>query len=322
LKSIQESVSIIKPESFQLVEKILSHAEFNAYLQAIRAVRKTTFRVNTIKSDKVTVVKILRESGISVSDFPLIENAFIVNNATDNQIMKNECFTKGYIYLQSLSSQIPPVILEPKPGDYILDLAAAPGSKTTQMAALMKNTGTIDAVEPDFIRKERLEYNINQQEAAIVSVFQARGEKFLLDVENKYDKILLDAPCSGEGRFNINDKSSYFAYRLTEIPKFNRLQVKLLTSALKAVKPGGTVVYSTCTLNTMENEQVLHEVCNQFQCEIVPLPKGYKELNEITQCKSSVDGVSMRKDIHNAIKIVPSQRIEGFFVSKIVKKSV
>lgn len=320
MKSIKESVNIIKPESFELIEKTLTSAEINVFMQAVRLVRKTTFRVNTLKSDKISVTKKLREEGISISNFCFIDNAFIVNNADDNKMMKTDVFKNGEIYLQSLSSQIPPIVLAPQADESVLDLAAAPGSKTSQLAALMGNTGLIDAVEPDFIRIQKLEFTLSNLGVTNVNIFNDRGEKFLKDIENKYDKVLIDAPCSGEGRFNINDRSSYFSYRVQDIPKFKRLQSKLLFSALKAVKSGGVVVYSTCTLNTLENEEVLNETCSLFDCEIVRIPGNLYELAELTKPKSELNGVKLRSDIKNSIKIVPSQRIEGFFIAKIVKK--
>lgn len=320
MKSIKETVNIINEDSFTLIRKVLSSAAFNEFMQNIRIKRKTTFRVNTIKSDKTSIMKSFRDSGVSISDFSLIPDCFIVNNVTEKELLKSQAVKDGLVYLQSISSQIPPVVLDPLSEETVLDLAAAPGSKTTQIAALMSNKGCIDAIEPDFVRKERLEYNIKLQGAGIVTVYHAKGEVFLSDVVNKYDKVLIDAPCSGEGRFNIYDKSSYASYRVSEIPKFHKLQVKLLRAALRAVKSGGTVVYSTCTLNTIENEEVVNEALEDVECSIIPLNPKFYQLTECVSIAKKIDGIKLRDDISNCLKITPSQKMEGFFIAKIVKK--
>ena len=118
------------------------------------------------------------------------------------------------------------------------------------------------------------------QGATSSSIFQQRGEVFLRDNHETYDAILLDAPCSGEGRFNSNDKNSYFFYKPKEVPQFAKLQKKLLRAALSSLKTGGNLVYSTCTLNYHENEEVLEEVTADFNCEIIPLSEDLYKLAE------------------------------------------
>ena len=187
----------------------------------------------------------------------------------------------------------------------------------------MQNKGHIDAVEPDFIRVQRLEHNLKLLGAAIVDVHQTRGEAFCNEIENKYDRVLVDAPCSGEGRFCVYDKSSYAAYRADDVNKFHKIQAKLLKAAMNAVKPGGTVLYSTCTLNRFENEEVLQDALSNFNCKIVPLPKNLTTLTEaLTPISSTPTYPKLRKDISNAIRIVPSTRVEGFFLAKIIKDNV
>lgn len=201
MKNLKDTVNIIREESLVWQKEILPPNVFDSYLQSIRRVRRPTFRVNTLKASKQEIMTTLRQMGISVSEFAAIPGCFIANQATDRELLKLEITQAGKIYLQSISSQMPPLILEPKPGETILDIAAAPGSKTSQICAFMQNQGVIDAVEPDFIRVQRLEHNLKLLGATIVNVHQSRGESFCNGVENKYDRVLVDAPCSGEGRF-------------------------------------------------------------------------------------------------------------------------
>lgn len=323
MKNLKDTVNIIREESLVWQKEILPPNVFDSYLQSIRRTRKATFRVNTLKATKQEIMSTLRQMGISVSEFAAIPGCFIANQATDRELLKLEITQAGKIYLQSISSQMPPLILEPKPGETILDIAAAPGSKTSQICAFMQNQGVIDAVEPDFIRVQRLEHNLKLLGATIVNVHQSRGESFCNGVENKYDRVLVDAPCSGEGRFCVYDKSSYAAYRADDVNKFHKIQAKLLKAAMNAVKPGGTVLYSTCTLNRFENEEVLQDALSNFNCKIVPLPKNLTTLTEaLTPISSTPTYPKLRKDISNAIRIVPSTRVEGFFLAKIIKDNV
>ena len=323
MKNLKYTVNIIREESLVWQKEILPPNVFDSYLQSIRRVRRPTFRVNTLKASKQEIMTTLRQMGISVSEFAAIPGCFIANQATDRELLKLEITQAGKIYLQSISSQMPPLILEPKPGETILDIAAAPGSKTSQICAFMQNQGVIDAIEPDFIRVQRLEHNLKLLGATIVNVHQARGESFCNGIENKYDRVLVDAPCSGEGRFCVYDKSSYAAYRADDVNKFHKIQAKLLKAAMNAVKPGGTVLYSTCTLNRFENEEVLQDALSNFNCKIVPLPKNLTTLTEaLPPISSTPTYPKLRKDISNAIRIVPSTRVEGFFLAKIIKDNV
>lgn len=323
MKNIKDTISIIREDSLVWQKEILPPSIFNSYLQSIRRMRRPTFRVNTLKASKQEIMAALRQTGISVSEFAPIPGCFIANQATDKDLLKLEITQTGKIYLQSISSQMPPLILAAEPGETILDIAAAPGSKTSQICAFMQNQGHIDAVEPDFIRVQRLEHNLKLLGVAIAEVHHTRGESFCNEIENKYDRVLADVPCSGEGRFCVYDKSSYAAYRADDVTKFHRIQTKLLKSAVKAAKPGGTILYSTCTLNRFENEEVLQDALADFDCKIVPLPKNLTTLTEaLVPLSSTPNYPKLRKDITNAVRIVPSARIEGFFLAKIIKGNV
>src|SRR5699024_3045921 len=151
------------------------------------------------------------------------KDALVVKNAKEKQIEKLEVYEKGFLYLQSLSSMIPPIILNTKPGEKVLDLTAARGSKTTQMCAMMENKGYILANELDKLRCERLKYNIEKQGAKIVEVIKQRGEKVGDNHKEEFDKVLLDAPCSGEGRFLGNNVSTYRNWSIKNVIQLSKL---------------------------------------------------------------------------------------------------
>ena len=289
----------------RISDKILSGMIENRY---------TTMRVNTLKYDINSLKKNLEDNKIEFKSVPWYEDALIISNANENILQSLDLYKNGYIYLQSLSSMIPPLVLEPKENEKILDLTAAPGSKTTQIAALMKNKGYILANELDKIRCEKLKYNINLQGVKICEVINNKGEELGDNYINQFDKVLLDTPCSGEGRFLIEDKKTYENWSTSEVDKLVKLQKELFTSAYKALKPEGILVYSTCTLNKNENEGVLNWAINKYNLEIEKINMDIKNsLNGITK--------GYNKQLKNAIRVLPNKKQEGFFVVKIIKKA-
>lgn len=285
------------------VDKILSGMSGN---------RSTTLRVNTLKYSIQDLMKELKSSNIKFERVPWFRDALIIKNKKEKDIQNLETYNKGYIYLQSLPSMIPPLVLEPKEGEKVLDMTAAPGSKTTEMAMLMNNKGKILANELDKLRCERLKYNVDMQGAEIVKVINQRGEKLGNLYPNNFDKVLLDAPCSGEGRFLANDVKTYRNWSKKSVTQLAKLQKKLFKSAYDALKPGGVMVYSTCTLNKEENEDVLEWAIDNLNLKIIDIKIEIKEgISAFTEGRD----ISIGK----AIRILPSKDMEGFFVAKLKK---
>ncbi len=156
--------------------------------------RPLTFRVNTLKTTVIEIEEELTKRNIEFEKVPWSKEAFIINNANEKEIENTEMYKNGEIYLQSLSSMLPPIILNPKENYDILDMAAAPGGKTTQLAALTQNNAHITACEMNTIRLERLKYNIEKQGATSVYTMQTDSRR--INDFFSFDQILLDAPCS------------------------------------------------------------------------------------------------------------------------------
>ena len=257
-------------------------------------------------------MKYFRERNIKFERVPWYTDALVIKNAKEKDIQKLDIYEKGYVYFQSLSSMVPPLVLNPKKGEKILDMTAAPGSKTTEMAALMENDGEILANELDKIRCERLKYNVEMQGAKIVEVINRRGEKLGNEYTEQFDKVLLDAPCSGEGRFIATKVQTYRGWSEKTVNDLVKLQKKLFESAYNALKHGGVMVYSTCTINRYENEGVLDWALNNFDIKL-------KDINLEIRDVISGDNQGLNKDVNKAIKILPSKSMEGFFVVLIYK---
>lgn len=275
----------------------------NKIIEGYSKQRPVTLRINTIKASKEKVKEELIKSKIEFKEVEWNENALIIEKVREEEIKKLEIYENGEIYLQSLSSMIPPIILEPQVGENILDMAAAPGGKTTQMAAISNNEAMITACEKNKIRAERLKYNLDKQGANRVNVMLEDARK--LDEFFSFDKILLDAPCSGSGTLNVNQNiEKIFTKELVE--RSTKIQEELLKKAIKILKPGREMVYSTCSVLAQENENVLKKVLSKSNVEIVPI----KNMQDIPLLPVSIEGT---------ICVCPTDLYEGFFVAKMRK---
>ena len=287
--------------------------------------RQTTIRANTIKTTIQELMVYLKEKNIKFDRVLWYDDALIIKNANEKDLMKLEWFNQGKFYMQSLSSMVPALILEPKSNETILDMTAAPGSKTSQIAMLMKNQGKIVANELDKLRFERLKYNLEKQGAKIVEAINYRGESLWKRYPETFDRILLDAPCSGEGRFIGTSPETYKNWYLKDVMNCSRLQKKLIKSAYLSLKKGGILVYSTCTLNLAEDEDVLKYALENFDLELIDIDlkitssiKAKTDNNDIMIYNDSENLYD--KTIEKAIRIIPSKLMEGFFVAKLKKK--
>lgn len=270
----------------------------NKIIEGYSKQRLVTLRVNTIKTDKEKIKNKLQEVGIECEDISWYEDGLIIKNVREDEIKKLDIYENGEIYLQSLSSMLPPIILHPKAGDNILDMAAAPGGKTTQIAAITQNKAYITACEKNKIRAERLKYNLQKQGAGCVNVMLEDAKK--LSDFFSFDKILLDAPCSGSGTMSVFDNG--FSKEL--IDRSSKTQEELLIKALKILKPGGELVYSTCSILAQENEKILERVLQKSGAKIVPI----QPITGIPLLPITIEGVMC---------VEPTDLYEGFFVARI-----
>lgn len=280
----------------------------NEILDGYQNNRKTTFRVNTIKSNNEEIINELEKNGIIYRKASFSDNAFIIENASEEQVENLDIYKDGKIYMQSLSSMLPPIILDPSPEKDILDMTAAPGGKTTQMAALSNNKAHITAFEMNTIRAERLKYNIEKQGASCVYCMVKDSRN--IDDFFSFDQILLDAPCSGSGTLNSNLDSTekYFTPKLIE--KSIKAQKTLLKKAVKILKPGCEMVYSTCSILSCENEDIIDEILKMGNVEIVPIENDF--INSLPILPTKIPGT---------ICIKPNELYEGFFVAKLRRKN-
>lgn len=293
-----------------------SSDEISKILGGLEEEKLTTFRINRIKcKNKKELLETLDNLGIKYTEFKDIKDAYILDNYKINdgfdsktglRLEKLALYKNGEIYVQSLSSMLPVIALEPQENENILDMCAAPGSKTTMIQSICNNKVNLTAVELHKDRFEKLKYNLDVQGANAL-VFNQNA----LDLDDmfQFDKILLDVPCSGSGTLNIKDSKykNYFTKEL--IDKCVKTQRRLIKKAYKLLKKGGELIYSTCSLLKEENEDIIDYA----------LENGFK----IDFCKIKNDnnkwsaGSSVNEGIY--IKIFPNKLYEGFFVAKLKK---
>lgn len=282
--------------------------------------RPIVLRINQLKTTPLDVIKELNIHGITIEAL-VINDSYKVTQGTYQQLIQTSSYKEGWIYLQQIASQIPAWCMDLHEGLRVLDVTAAPGSKTSQMAALMNNTGEIVANELDIQRVRRLRHNMQHLGCSNVTIRQGNALDLPLHYEvESFDRILCDLPCSAEGRINLNIEKSYGYWNEGMFVKHYKHQRSILRKVIPLLKEGGILVYSTCTLAPEENEGVVHYILSnhpELDIEIISLP--YTEwCNGITQFEQSI----YRKKVSLSKRGLPSQEAEGFFVAKFRKKTV
>ncbi len=303
------------PELFlERLKRIIPSQKWDTVANTFTEQTPTTFRVNSLKTSPVVLQEKLEHQGFRLEKVFWYPEAFILQGGRLRELQETEAYKKGEIYVQGLSSMIPPLILNPQPGERVLDLTAAPGSKTTQMACLMKGEGEIVANDNNRIRFFKLKANVDGQGARNVKLTMKYGESFGREEPEGFDRILLDAPCSAEGRFQIREPASYRYWKPAKIKEMVRKQRGLIFSALAALKVGGILVYSTCTFAPEENEGMLDWALKKFgaSVEIQKIkPPFPNHMPGLTQWEDKAFHPSVRE----AIRVLPTPIMEGFFIA-------
>ncbi|MBF0531540.1 MAG: RsmB/NOP family class I SAM-dependent RNA methyltransferase [Candidatus Omnitrophica bacterium] len=273
-------------------------------------------RVNTLKMALPEAVAYLQARGLTpVLPAGLGAAALLFPQDQREAVLRLELTTAGGFYPQSLSSQWVPIVLDPQPGERVLDLCAAPGSKTTQMAALMQNQGEIVAVEAVKGRFYRLKSVVSLLGASIVACRMMDGRRWRSP--DLFDRILVDAPCGSEGRFDLADPETWRYWSLRKIREMQRKQKGLLLNAGRMLKPGGILVYSTCTFAPEENEAVvdwfLRKTAAAFDIENISVPPEIKTYPGL----QAWEGRAYDGRVARCCRILPDERREGFFIARL-----
>ncbi len=267
-------------------------------------------RVNTLKTTVPEAKKFLKGIGIPWQEVAWCSYALWVPAASLKEILASSWAVEGKLYSQGAESQIPVLILDPRPGETVLDLCAAPGSKATQIAGHMNNEGLLVANEPVRDRFFRLKSVVDLM-GARVTLKMVDGRRF--DGRGTlFDRILVDAPCSSEGRFNVHEPKTTRYWSVRKVHEMAHKQKGLLLNASRLLKPGGVLVYATCTFAVEENEAVVDWLLRKTQ--------GRLSLEPVV-----LDGVPsyraqtlVASQAARCLRVLPDGRMEGFFTAKFV----
>ncbi len=299
------------------LQKILPSSVFLDGLASFSLKRPVTVRINKLKMSPDQVFLELNAKKISFGTVPWSPDALILNNLLPQECREIDLVKKNVLYRQSLSSMLPVLLLDPRRNDRVLDFCAAPGSKTTQMASLMDNQGEIIAVEairPRFYKLKSVCELLGVQNVSCKLTDARRFRSAEL-----FDKVLVDAPCSSESRFHADEPKSMGYWSPRKIKDMVHKQKGLLLAASRFVKPGGTLVYSTCTFAPEENEGVLDWVLKKTdgRLEVVPSTiEGVVSYPAIMEW----EGKKYSDQLKNIFRVLPDAIMEGFFIAKLFKK--
>jgi NOL1/NOP2/sun family putative RNA methylase len=309
----------LPPLFLEKLRRMIPNNQWDKVLRSFSLERPTTFRVNTLKMDPSSLKERLEPLGFKVENVPWYKEAFILRKGTQKDLERTGLYKKGEIYVQGLSSMVPPLVLAPKPGEKVLDLTAAPGSKTTQLACLMGNEGSILANDDNPIRVGKLKANAALQGATNVTVPPA-GDGALVwkDHYQGFDRVLLDAPCSSEGRFQLDEPSTYGYWREDTNRRMAKDQRRLLKSAVLSLKPGGTLVYSTCTFAPEENEMVVQWALETYG-DALKMEEISISLPLHTRGLAGWGDLKFDPSVVKSVRVLPTADVEGFFGAKLKK---
>lgn len=295
------------------LKEIIPSEHYESVVRTFSLERPVTVRANTLKPSHT-----LQEvDGLRIVNG--VDHAYTWTDKKREELRDSPPIAEGFLYQQGLSSMFVVQVLSPQPKERALDLCAAPGSKTSYMAALMNNEGELIAVDAI---KNRL-YKLN----AVLKTLGVWNTKVkLMDGrrvrdEDLFDKILVDAPCSSEGRFSTHEPKTFAYWSERKIKEMAHKQRGLLLNAARLLKNDGTLVYSTCTFAPEENEAIvdwlLKKTHGVFTVEPIDLPPQMRNYPPIKIWKDKI----FNPDIKNCLRVLPDAQFEGFFIAKIKRRA-
>lgn len=306
------------PQPFLDKLKKIYPQEFPAISNTFLQKKTVAFRINYLKTNLTSLRRSLQENHLKCTEVAFPSGAFILKSPL-RKLQETEIYKQGLVYVQNLSSMLPVIFLDPQNGEKILDLCAAPGAKTTQIASLAPKAEII-AVEKIRGRYYKLLANLKQQGASQVKVHLLDGTIVRKKFPEKFDKILLDSPCSSEGRFFIANPKSYKYWKPKKVKEMAHKQKKLLAAALEALKEGGSLVYSTCTMSPEENEEVIDWAINRYAGQLETLPLKLP-LAAARQGRLRWKNKVFSPYLGKAKRIIPNESLTAFFLVKIKKSA-
>lgn len=303
----------------QLIERVAKITSMSAdhAEQLLHNKLTPSVRLNPLAKPPQKTLAKMRDLGWQGEKVEWLDNGYSIITGYE-ALRDSELVAEGAIYIQNEASWLPVVALDPKPGEAILDMCAAPGGKTSHIAALTDNGGTLTANDNSKPRLLKLQANMER--------LHAKAEYTLYDATRLdrsfegqlFDKILLDAPCSGEGLINLANEKNLDTWSVAHIRRLAMLQKRLILTAWRLLKPGGRLVYSTCTMAPEENEAVIDWLLRRApDAIIIPLPIP---LRNTQKGLPSWNDQAYDKRAEQAVRLLSKEGREAFFTCVIERR--
>ena len=311
-------MSSLPKEFVERLKLIIPDSQWDTVWNSFHTNKPLVLRINTLRTDKNTIEKALTELAIPFQQVAWKSDALIVPLEYRSNVLNSEIYQQGLLYSQNLSSQLAAMILDPQPGEEILDMCAAPGGKTSQIACMMQDKGRIAAVEKVKARFFKMKANFETLQHRSIHTYMSDAVGLWRKTPERFDRVLLDAPCSSESRFQINNPNSYSHWNKRKIKEVSRKQKKLIFSAVNCLKPGGILLYSTCSFAPEENEAVIDHVLKSFPQQLSVASINVSVENKqagLTQWNGKVFDQSLKK----SLRILANDTMDGFYICKLIK---
>jgi tRNA (cytosine49-C5)-methyltransferase len=279
--------------------------------------RRASVRVNRLTEQPAgEIARSLRDDGYPIEPIDWCADAYRLLDRK-RELAESRWFKGGYAYIQNASSLLPVLALDPRPGDAILDVCAAPGGKASHAASVIGGDGELWVNDPIKPRVEKLQEVLATFRVTPSNVSAHLGQYIDKFVPRTFDRVLLDAQCSGEGMLDLGHPNALRFWSLGRVLKYGQLQRKMLAAAFKLLRPGGTLVYSTCSFAPEENEQVVHHLL-RYQRDAVVGDIDLRFPNRRSGL-AEWEGSRFHPDLRKALRVQPTEFMEGFFVCKLRK---
>ncbi|MFL6508091.1 MAG: NOL1/NOP2/sun family putative RNA methylase [Nitrososphaeraceae archaeon] len=305
-----ESVKLAKTYGYDewLISRFIEYVpDLDRFLETMNGLPNQYIRTNTIKISNIDLEKRLTSKGFHLKD-TVIRDVFAVDKSPFPIGATTE-YLLGYYYIQDLSSCIAVESLDVQEDQIILDMASAPGGKTTFIAQKMKNTGCVIALDINSARINSMVFNIARC-GVMNSCIYKMDSRQVADLNIKFDRVLLDAPCSCEGVI-IKDKTRKTSHTAQDVEYCVSNQMELIEAAIKVVRPGGLLVYSTCSFAPEENENIVNSTLDRFDVKIEPVQYGIEGLTNFGDIRFDDDMKNTKRlypHIHNTL---------GFYIARL-----
>lgn len=292
-----------------LISSVMSSFENGKY---------TAVRLNSLKMNIQEIKNKLISSDINLSDVSWSPYSFTIEDKS--KLTKLPESRDGIFYIQNLSSQLTVMAMNPVKNQFILDLAAAPGGKTSFIAQIMNNQGRISAVEPVKDRYYRLIANLRSLGVTIAKCYNKDGRVVGKICPEWFDQVLLDAPCSSMAQIDFRDPESYSHWSMKKVKECSRKQKHLIESAFMSLKAGGEMIYSTCSWMVEENEEVIDYLLKLYPEQVEILPLNLPITNILNGLSSYKDNTYDSRVTMTA-RIIPNEYFEAFYIARLKKIS-